>query len=315
MSNDDETPELDLDLDLELDLELDLDLAPGADADAATAADQGAEDEGDAADPATIETELEQGQLAYDCAAWAGESRGLLASLLTTAGIAHAWQGTTLTVRDEDEEAVDGLIDEVLAAARPALDPDAPKLVYEVGEWPVSLQTELADALTAADVPYEWDERGDLVVREQDEDAVAAVLDELPEPDDDEISADDGVAVHELFDSLFMASDRLARHPADPAATVSVVDDAEVISRVALPFGFESAQWRRLVAEVAALRAAVSGEAVSGEPAAGTDDRPDDDGAADGDEPAADQVAPTEPDDETIRSLAAALRDHLRQYV
>jgi hypothetical protein len=204
-------------------------------------------------------------------------------------------------VRDEDEEAVDGLIDEVLAAARPALDPDAPKLVYEVGEWPVSLQTELADALTAADVPYEWDERGDLVVREQDEDAVAAVLDELPEPDDDEISADDGVAVHELFDSLFMAADRLARHPADASATVSVVDDAEVISRVALPFGFESAQWRRLVAEVAALRAAVSGEPV---PSLGDDDAAD-----------PDQDAGVEADDETIRSLAAALRDHLRQYV
>lgn len=287
MSNDDETPELDLDLDLELDLELDLDPDP--------------QDEAGGDEPATIETELEQGQLAYDCAAWAGESRGLLASLLNTADIAHAWQGTTLTVRDEDEEAVDGLIDEVLAAARPALDPDAPKLVYEVGEWPVSLQTELADALTAADVPYEWDERGDLVVREQDEDAVAAVLDELPEPDDDEISADDGVAVHELFDSLFMAADRLARHPADASATVSVVDDAEVISRVALPFGFESAQWRRLVAEVAALRAAVSGEPV---PSLGDDDAAD-----------PDQDAGVEADDETIRSLAAALRDHLRQYV
>jgi membrane-associated PAP2 superfamily phosphatase len=29
-------------------------------------------------------------------------------------------------------------------------------------------------------------------------------------------------AVHELFDSLFMASDRLAKHPADPGATVAL---------------------------------------------------------------------------------------------
>ena len=65
--------------------------------------------------PTTVETELADGQLAYDCAAWAGESRGLLTSLLTTAGIAHAWQGTMLTVREEDEEAVDELIDDVLA--------------------------------------------------------------------------------------------------------------------------------------------------------------------------------------------------------
>ena len=66
------------------------------------------------------------------------------------------------------------------------------------------------------------------MVREEDEDAVAAVLEELPDPDEGEISADDGVAVHELFDSLFMASDKLAKHPTDPGATVSLVDDADV---------------------------------------------------------------------------------------
>lgn len=253
-----------------------------------------------------VETELEDGQLAYDCTAWAGESRGLLTSLLTTAGIAHAWQGTMLTVRDEDETAVDDLIDEVLAAARPALDPSAPKLVYEVAQWPVSLQTELVDALTVADLPYEWDQQGDLVVLEDDEDAVSAILEELPDPDEGEISADDGVAVHELFDSLFMAADRLARHPADPSATVSLVDDAEVISQVALPFGFEPAQWRRLVGEVADLRVAIEGE-VSPEPSPEpVEGEPDD-------EPVTGPVGPAS--DERIAELAAALRDHLRQYV
>ena len=233
-----------------------------------------------------VETELEDGQLAYDCTAW----------------IAHAWQGTMLTVRDEDETAVDDLIDEVLAAARPALDPSAPKLVYEVAQWPVSLQTELVDALTVADLPYEWDQQGDLVVLEDDEDAVSAILEELPDPDEGEISADDGVAVHELFDSLFMAADRLARHPADPSATVSLVDDAEVISQVALPFGFEPAQWRRLVGEVADLRVAIEGE-VAPEPVEGEPD----------DEPVTGPVGPAS--DERIAELAAALRDHLRQYV
>lgn len=272
----------------------------------------------DADDPATgaddvgttVEDQLADGELAYDCTAWAGESRGLLTSLLTTAGIAHAWQGTTVTVREDDEEAVDDLIDEVLASARPALDPSAPKLVYEVAEWPVSLQTELADALTAADVAYEWDERGDLVVREEDEDQVAAVLEELPDPDDGAISADDGVAVHELFDSLFLAADRLARHPGDAAATVSVVDDAEVIAQVALPFGFEPAQWRRLVAEVADLRVAIVGE-----PEVDPDDTDDtdaDDGESRGTE-AADE--PTAASEARIAELAASLRDHLRQYV
>lgn len=294
---------VDLELDLELDLSLDLDIADGdlADEEVDEVGDDAASvdpDVDDSSGDTFAATELEGGQLSYDCAGWAGESRGLLSSLLSTAGIAHVWQGTTVTVREEDESAVDDLIDEVLATARPALDPGAPRLVYEVGQWPVSLQTELVDALTAADVPYEWDEHGDLVVREEDEDTVAAVLDELPEPDDEQISADDGVAVHELFDSLFMAAAKLAKHPADPSATVSLVDDAEVITRVALPFGFEPGQWRQLVASVVALRAGIDGEAS---------------------DPAADQADTTGPaglpSDERIAELAAALRDHLRQYV
>jgi hypothetical protein len=236
--------------------------------------------------PTSVE-ELGEGRVSYDCTAWAGESRGLLTNLLGSAGVQHVWQGTTLTVRDEDEAAVDDLVDDVLAAARPALDPDAAKLVYEVGDWPVSLQTELADGLTASDIAYEWDERGDLVVREEDEEAVAAVLDELPEPDDAEISADDGVALHELLDSLFMASSRLVKHPADPSATVALVDAADVIAQVAVPFGFESAQWRRLVGEVSELRQAVEG----------------------------DGEAATVEGDADISQRAIALREHLRTYV
>lgn len=238
------------------------------------------------------------GQLAYDCAAWAGESRGMLASLLSSAGIAHVWQGTTVSVREDDEDAVDRLVDEVLASARPALEPGTARLVYEVGDWPVSLLTELADALAVADVPYEWDEQGDLVVREDDEDVVAAIFDELPEPDEAGISADDGVAVHVLLDSLFLAAGRLAKHPADPSATVSLVDDAEVIGQVAVPFGFDGPQWRRLVDGVEALRAAIMGEVPD-------DDDPD--GAAPGPDGAA--------DDASVAELAATLRDHLRQYV
>lgn len=293
MNDRDDLPKVDLEVDLELDLDVDPDESVADD----PAADDPAVDDADG----LVETDLGDGQLAYDCAAWAGESRSLLASLLTTSGVAHAWQGTMLTVREQDEAAVDELVDEVLASARPALDPGAVRLVYEVGSWPVALQTDLADALTLADIVYEWDEQGDLVVAEADEDAVAAVLEELPEPDvaadpdDEEISADDGVAVHELLDSLFMAASRLVKHPADPAATVSMVDDAELIARVAVPFGFETVQWRGLIAEVDALRVALEGH-----PADDESGRPEGDSG----------VAAS-----TISELAKVLSTHLRQYI
>ena len=228
------------------------------------------------------------GQLSYDCAAWAGETRGLLRSLLVTQGIPHAWQGTTLTVRESDEEAVDALIDEVAGSARPALDPDAPKLVYEVGSWPASLQSELAAGLAESDVPYEWDERGDLVVLEADEDLVEQVLADLPDPEESGISSDDGVAVHEVLDRVFMSADRLARNGADAAGTVGLVEAAEVVVQLALPFGFEPGQWRTLVGAVEALRDALEGgEADPGDPSS----------------------------DDEVAELARRVRDLVRNYV
>lgn len=236
--------------------------------------------------------EIEDGQLAYECNAWSAESRELLASLLTTKSIRHAWQGTTVTVRDEDEDAVDELIDEVLASATPSLDPNEPKAVYSVGAWPVALQTQLVDALAVDDIAYEWDENGDLVVLESDEDAVSAVIDELPDIDEEGVSSDDGIALHELFDSVFMAAGKLAKHPTDANATVNVVDAADLLAQVALPFGFEPAQWRSLVASVAALRQAIA-------PTHTDSDTADD--------------APV--GDDAIAELAATARDTVRQYI
>jgi hypothetical protein len=240
---------------------------------------------------ASDEVELEDGQIAYDCAAWSGESRGLFESLLSSHDIPHAWQGTTVTVREDDEEQVDDLVDDVLASARPALDPSAPKLVYEVSVWPVALQTELLEQLTAADVPYEWDEQGDLVVRESDEDEVEAVLALLPDPDDSAVSSDDGVAVHEVLDRAFMAADRLRSHPTDASATVQVVDAAGQLEQLALPFGFEPAQWRRLVTAACDLRDAIV---------------PPQDTETEDAEPVG---------DEAISELAVVLRDQVRQYI
>jgi len=243
-------------------------------------------------DVGEIDETLEDGQVAYDCTTWAGESRALLRSLLDTSDIPHAWQGTTVTVREEDEERVDGLVDDVLASARPALDPTAEKVVYEVGVWPASLQTSLADALTVADLPYEWDEQGDLVVYAEHEAEVEVILEQLPEPDGDDddgadLSSDDGLAVHDLLDRLFIGADRLVKHPQDASAIVRVDEATAVLERMAPPFGFEPGQWRTLVGRAVRLR-----EALEAEP--GTEDAID---------------------DEEFSTLAGEVRDLVRQYV
>jgi len=228
--------------------------------------------------------------LLYDCTTWAGESRGLLTSLLSSHGIAHVWQGTVLSVLPGDEAVVDGLIDDVMASARPALEPDAAKVVYEVGSWPAALQSMLADSLTVADLPYEWDERGDLVVYAEHEEEVEVLLDDLPDPDAPEfageVSANDGIAVHELLDRLFMAASKLASK--DDSASILAVDDvAATLERMGPPFGFEPPQWKALVRMSSRLRDALA--------------------AGPGDE-----VALTDPE---IRTLSGDLKALLRQYV
>lgn len=248
-------------------------------------------------DVGEVDETVDDGQVAYECATWAGESRALLASLLDTNDIRHAWQGTTVTVLEEDEDRVDALIDDVLASARPALDPAAEKVVYEVGVWPAALQTSLADALTVADLPYEWDERGDLVIYAEHEAEVEVILDELPDPDDPELdgledgaaslSSDDGLAVHELLDQLFVGSDRLARHPTDAGSIVRVDQAVGDLERMPPPFGFEPGQWRTLVTRAVRLRDAF-------EATPGTDDA----------------LADAE-----LSSLAGEVRDLVRQYV
>lgn len=252
--------------------------------------DELAEDQTLEEDQTVEDGPVEEGHLAYDCAAWAGETRALLQSLLVTKDVPHAWQGTTLTVRDEDETLVDELIDEVAGSALPALDPEVAKVVYAVGEWPAGLQTRLAGELSLADVAYEWDERGDLVVAESDEEQVELILAEMPDPDESEISSDDGVAVHELLDRVFMSTDRLARNGNDASGTLELVESAGVVEHLALPFGFEPAQWRFLVGSVLGLRDAIDG-------GSGTDE-------ADGDRT-----------DDEIADLARTVRELVRQYI
>lgn len=200
-------------------------------------------------------------ELTYEASEWSGQSRALLGSLLTSNGIGHLWQGTTLVVERSDEAAVDALIDEVHASATPALDTDAAKVVYEVGEWSAAMQTSLADTLAVADIPYEWDERGDLVVYESDEERVEAILDDMPDPDDEDRVADDGLQVQAVLGALWQATGRLAKDPADSAAVVAVAENADHLEHMALPFGFEGTSWRSIVERACTLRDLLDAEA------------------------------------------------------
>lgn len=226
------------------------------------------------------------GRIVYDCTPWSGESRRLFKAMLEGNGFQHVWHGTVVSVREEDEEQVDLLLDSVKATARPALDPGAERLTYEIADWHSALQTEFTDQLTISEVPYEWDIHGNVIVLASDEDLVDEVLEMLPDAIDDEISSDDGVAVHELLDNLFMRSDRLSSRPSDATATVAVEEAAGTLELLSTPFGFEAGEWKKLVESVQALRQALVGN--------GADE---------------------EASDADVAERAAAARDIIRRYI
>ena len=196
----------------------------------------------------------------YEIAEWSGQSRALLDATLTTEGIPHIWQGTTLVIRPDDEDATDAFIEIVNQSASRGLDTDRARVVYEVGAWSAAMQTSLAEALGVAEVPFEWDENGDLVVYEDDEATVEEVLDAMPDPDDPDAVDADGLDVQEVLSQLWEATGAIAKKPKDADAVLSAIDGANRIERIGLPFGFEPSVWRDLVGKTLALRAALESD-------------------------------------------------------
>lgn len=251
------------------------------------------EEELDEVDPDTDEVEAEgDGYLAYEDDEWDGADRSMLSQLLRAEGIAFAWEATTLVVHAVDEEAVDRLIEQVALSQVPPLDPDAPKIVYELDGWNEEQRGALAEALVAAGVAHGWEEEDNLVVADEDEETVDPIIDRLDladggdDGDDGDEAGDadegDGLAAQDAMSELFVAADRLARDPDDGEGVLRMVDAAGVVESLDLPYGFVPGEWQTIVDRATALAALLEDADIA--------------------------------DDEVIEA-ARALRDHLRRLV
>lgn len=229
--------------------------------------------------------EHKTGQTTYELHEWAVESRVMLESLLAGQALPHAWEGTDLQVPAALEAKVDALIKQVEITTEPNLDPDAPKVAYELTDWDDEQQTELIQALGAKGVPYDFDIDGSLVVLEADDAVVEAVFDELTTDGDeagDEPAAAAGVAGSEAEDAdeveadeddgddvlntgveldaqavmsdLFVAADRLRKKATDHEGILTMVDRANDAARMRLPFGFDRKDWESIVEQSTKLR-------------------------------------------------------------
>jgi len=250
-----------------------------------------------------------EGHIEYELHEWAGQSRAMLEQLLSSGGIPRAWEGTDLVIPAPYEARVDALIDQVEVFEAPTLDPDAPKVAYDIEDWSDARQTELMLALDAQAVAYEIDAVGALVVLEDSESVVEEILDAIefgdeddededqdgdddadeggadPEADDDDEDDDsgyDGPEAMDVMSDLFVAADRLMHSATDAEAVLSMVERADDAARMPLPYGFAKAAWRGITEQATGLKDALEND---------------------------------DTDDETIEAKARDLRAALRNYV
>jgi hypothetical protein len=216
----------------------------------------------------------EDEQVAYEFDELEPHARLVIDELFWANGIAHAWDNTSLIVRPEDELEADRLIDE--ADREAFLDSDAEQVSYDLGDWDDVRRGQLAEALAGASIEHAWDEHGELVVLEDDEERVDAIVDaiEFPETvtvDDaeeeaaEEVLAADGLDPQDVLSELFVSSDRLMHDPVDHEGVLSLVDAARMAETLPLPYGFAPPVWNDLVSQARGLRTALEKDDVDDE--------------------------------------------------
>jgi hypothetical protein len=265
---------------------------------------------------ATVATPLGEGdQIAYELDGWGNQLRVTLSGMLDLAEIPHVWEVGALVVAAPHEEAVDEFIAAVEGGEGEELDADVPQVAFEIEGVSADELAELDAELIAAHIPHAWQETGELLVPEVDEDTVADLIDAVLNPSDEH--EDDGLATHAALDRLFVVVDKLGKDPTDRKLIDRYESAAADLDGLGIPYGMSGADWSTLLAQVEEVRLLVTGDpARDGTGAAADADEPagsedlDPDGAAapdDQGEPGADAAADdvSEPETETDDAVDA----------
>lgn len=149
-------------------------------------------------------------------------------------------------------------------------------VVYELNDWTSDQRGALEQRLLGEEIQHQWEmadgadvvegyEPGqpwevatDLVIGEQDEEVVDALLDEIESPnaleavtDAEDADGTDDEANYAVMSNLYVAADRLKDDPDDLALAGEFFDAADAAATIPPPFGIDSEVWRR-VQELAA---------------------------------------------------------------
>jgi hypothetical protein len=200
----------------------------------------------------------------YDVSAWSIDQRAELSEALAEADLAHVWEGDEVVVPEELEADADALfaqLEELLGPFPVALDEDDPGVEFGLDEWPATDRQTLAQALVESEVPHRWD-GATVVVATDAESTVDELLDAI-EQGTLVLASATGSAPEGALDTLFAASDRLARDADDRVGRDGLRELVDRLEPAAPPYGVSAGTWARTVTAANELADLVDDEQAS----------------------------------------------------
>jgi len=134
------------------------------------------------------------------------------------------------------------------------------EVLYELDDWPVATRVQLTSTLAERGIPSRWEPGLTFAVRELDDEAAEAALDELEEAgsdddeeeggpgdgDDPDDAADGGAVAQAAMADLFVAADRLMHEPGDEVVGAELGVAADIVAESPAPFGIEAQLWAKV---------------------------------------------------------------------
>lgn len=213
-------------------------------------------------------------QVGYELAGWGNQLKVTLEGMLDRAGVPRAWEAGALLVPASQEATVDALIATVEGDDATVLDEAETKVALEIEGLDADERADLDARLLAEGVVHVWDDAGDLVVAEVDEDQVLAMIEEVFEGG--AASEAEELAAQQALSSLFVAVDRLVKNPHDRKLATRFQEAASPLADLAVPYGFSNADWSSLKVEVQELSDRLAPHSAPGTSTDGDEDLADD---------------------------------------
>jgi hypothetical protein len=199
-------------------------------------------------------------QLSYEFNAWAVDARARLDAELWNAGLQHAWMAGSLIIREDDEEAVDALVEMVDQELRPTFEPGATLVEYALDDYPDDARERLLHLIDLSGVAHQIEAEHLLLVQERDEAEVDDLFERLVVEEPARLDFGPGIPgvdPLEVVHDVFVSADKLRRNASDAKAKSGFVTARAQAYEIKLPWGYDGHFWRSVLDRCDALQESI----------------------------------------------------------